>query len=656
MDKPLSDKKKDNDVGNDNAQSARPAANPTVTEIGGYKARSGGYLPELSKESWENSKGDLRWDESAGGRAAIRLFSRGFLGSAGFAAGNWYIGRGGGMKGYSPNMKFSEISASNPLQYIAKSVDTVVGKPIKFTARMLGKSEAAAEELVRFRPTRNFAEDGIIKKGRSLGNETVVITFDFFCASVFDALGRDIANILDHNVKHDWKDEKGRIKYPEAAKEAGKSLWRYVSYNGGEDWAVSVPYAFYLRGQRNLINRFSQGFGYDSDRSLNGGSFKVDGKGNVIGNYNAEGMLDLQGRFTAYNIGTLMYREGYNHIASKISGVPSALYGSASEKQDKKQTIGERISEIPKWVARSVIKGVIYMTPAVPFFHVFRTPQSSYKGLFINPENNTVLGYKNGDKYDALHAHEANRLSTDFKRGANGEFPEVNFRMRGENGVGFKTVDDRITTEHATTGKFNAYQQNVGNPLLNSIGRTQDKIRNKFSDFVVDKTGDYYRRDANTFIGSAMSYTPYMYAKGEAARLWDSGKMDAAAERLIDGVVKLNMSETAAGAREIWRTIVNKPFTDIDREAYAMKRIREDESPADNLTREQAYLDAKSDIREDVKQSPLSWRQRLVHGRPTEKFTDGLKEKKPEQQINYAEQEAMRKALSELQPPTNSVH
>jgi len=656
MDKPLSDNKKDNDVGNDKAQNARPAASSTVTEIGGYKAQASGYIPELSKENWEASKHNLRWDESASGRAAIRLFSRGVLGSVGFAVGNWYIGRGGAMQGYSPNMKLSEISASNPLQYIAKSIDTLVGKPVKFTAQMLGKSEAAAEELVRFRPTRNFTEEGITKKGRSLGHEAVVITFDFFCASVFDAFGRDIANMLDSNVKHDWKDKNGHIKYPEAAKEAGKSLWRYVSYNGGEDWAVSVPYAFYLRGQRNLINRYSKGFGYDSDRALNGGSFKVDEKGNVVGNYNLEGMLDLQGRFTAYNIGTLMYREAYNHVASKIQGVDSTLYGSASEKKGKKQSVGEKVAEIPKWIARSVIKGGIYMTPAVPFFHVFRTPQSSYKGLFINPNDDTVLGYKNGPKYDALHAHEANRLGTEFKRGVNGQFPEVNFRIREENSLGFKTVGDRVTNEYATTGKFNAYKQNVGSPFLNALGKWQDKIRTQFSDFVVGKFGSYYRRDSNTAIGSAMSYTPYMYAKGEAARLWDSGKMDAAAERLIDGAAKLDLSEAAAGAREVWRTVINKPFADIDREAYAMKRIREDESPADNLTREQAYLDAKRDIRTDVSQSPLSWRQRLIHGRPQEKFTDSVRDTKQEQQINYAEQEAMRKALSELQPPTNSIH
>jgi hypothetical protein len=650
MDRLLSNKDKDNDVGKkDGVSTLSPAVPSAVPDANTLNTTVGAYSPELSYKNWEDSQKNLRWDSTPQGRAVIRLFSRGFLGSVGFAAGSWYIGRGGGMTGYSPNMKLSEIPYK-PLQYIAKSIDTVVGKPIKFTAEMLGKSPEAAEEWVRFRPTRNFNEQGIIKKGRSLGHEAVVITFDFFCASVFDAFGRDIANMLDSHVKHDWKDEKGNIDYKKAFKEAGKSVWRYVSYNGGEDWAVSVPYAFFLRGQRNVIDKhFSKGFGYDSDRALNGGSFKVDKDSNVIGNYNLAGMADLQGRFTVYNIGTLMYREAYNHIANKIQGIDTTLYGSVSDKKDKKQTIGEKIGEMFKWVVRSILKGGFYMTTAVPFFHIFRTPQSSYKGLFINPEDNSVLGFKNGEKYDALHAHEAKRFDLKFKRGADGNFPEVNFRRREKNGLGFETVGRAVTNEYATTGKYEAYKQTVGNPVLNAIGRGQDKIRNGFSDFVVDKFGASSRRNSNTFIGSAMSYTPYMYAKGEAARLWDDGRMDAALERTIDGAVKFDYREFKAGASEVWHSIMKQPFADQKREEYAIKRIREDESPADNLTKEQAYLDQIHDIA----QSPLSWKERIIHGRPAEKVSE---DKQFEKHASYADQEAMRKALAELQPPTNSVH
>jgi hypothetical protein len=586
MDKLLSDKNKDNNVSKKDGSASVSLANPfAVPDANALKTTATAYTPELSYKNWEDEQKNLRWDSTPQGRAVIRLFSRGVLGSIGFAIGSSYVNRGEAMKGYSANMKLSEIDQSKPLQYIAKSIDTFVGKPITFIAKSFGKSEAEAAKLVSFRPTTG---------GRSLGHEAVAITFDFFCASGFDALGRDIANILDSKVKHDWKDENGKIDYKKAFKEAGKSAWRYVSYNGGEDWAVSVPYAFYLRAQRNFIDKRVPGFGVDSDRALNGGSLKVDKNGKVTGNYYLAGMADLQGRFTAYNVGTLMYREVYNHVANKINGYDTVLYGSASEKKGKEQNLVEKISEPFKWVVRSVVKAVIYMTPAVPFFHVFRTPQTSYRAQFINPDTNQH-------------------------------------------------------TEISAAIGFDPHKQNVGNPILNAIGKGQNTIRNGFSDFTVKFVPN--RQDANTYINSAMSYTPYMYAKGEFARLWDDGRMDAALERAIDGAAKLSFHEFKAGAGEVWRSITKQPFTDEKREAYAIKRIQEDESPADNLTKEQARLDQLHDI----SQSPLSWRQRIVQGRPSEK-DDSIGKPKLSGDYSHAEQEEMRKALAELQPPTNSIH
>ncbi len=656
MDKPLSDINKDNDSGKkDGVSQTSPASRSAAPVANIIKTTVDGYSPDLSYKNWEESKKNLRWDTTPQGRAVIRLFSRGGLGAAAFAAGSWYIGRGNGMKGYSSAMKLSEISPSKPLHYVAKSIDTVFGKPIKFTAEMLGKSPEAAEDFVRFRPTRDFVKG---EKGRSLGHEAVSITFDFFCASVGDAIGRDIASILDPHVKHDWKDDKGHIKYPEAIKTGAKSLWRYVSYNGGEDWAVSVPYSFFMRGQRNLINRYSKGFGYDSDRGLNGGSFKVNKSGDVVGNYNMAGILDLQGRFTAYNVGTLMYREAYNNIANKISGKETVLYGSASEKHGKKQSVGEKIGELFKWTARSVVKGVIYMTPAVPFFSVFRTSQSKYRGLFINPDDNSVLGYEKNkaeNKYDAVHANELRRTSEKslFKFDKDGKLPDVAFRALDKTGLKFETVD-HVINHPLSSGRFDAYGQGEGNSLINAIGRGQNTVRSKANDLLVGRFGTGSKRNVDSYVNAAFAYTPYMYAKGEAARLWDSGRMDAAAERMIDGAAKLDYREFKAGASEVWRTVINKPFSDKAREEYAIRRIREDESPADNLTKEQAYLDALNDI----SRSPLSWRQRIIHGRPPEKTGETPQSEKPniEKQSSYTEQEAMRKALNELQPPTNSIH
>ncbi len=646
MDKPLSNIDKDNDVGKDDKISTSSPINVAYTpESSDKKIASDSYSTEISYKNWEDSKKNLRWDSTPQGRAVIRLFSRGGLGAAAFTFGSWYAGRGVGMKGYESTLKFSEISPTKPLQYIAKSIDVVFGNSIKNTAKLFGKSEEAAENMVRFRPTVNIRQ-GV--NGRSLGHESVSITFDFFCSSVGDAIGRDIANILDSNVKHTWKGEKGQIKYTEAAKTFGKSLWRYVSYNGGEDWAVAVPYAYYMLGQRKLINHFSPGFRLDNERGLNGGSKKIDKDGNVIGNYNAAGILDLQGRFTAYNVGTLMYRELYNHIDNKIHGRASTLYGSL-EDAGKKQGILADIGDFFKWTARSAVKGTIYMTPAVPFFSMFRTPQSNYKGLFINPETNSVLSYKGSDgNYDAVHANEMRRSHGKFKP-ENG-LPTMEWRSLENNGVDFKTIGN--TVQNFPLGKEGsaAYTKGDGNYILNKIGQGQNFIRSKVND-IPQNLGftSPSKRNMDNYINAAFAYTPYMYAKGEAARLWDTGKMDTATERMIDGAASLNLGEFKAGASEVWQSIIRKPFSDPKREIEAKKRILEDISPADNLTKEQAQIHKTMEADEQ----PLSWQQRIIHGAPPEKHIEQLK---TEKRSSYLEQEAMRKALSELQPPTNSIH
>jgi hypothetical protein len=650
MDKPLSDIKKDDDSGkNDVVSTASPVVSSAVPNSSSIKTTVSSYNPELSQKNWKESSENLRWDSSPQGRAAIRLFSRGGLGAAAFAAGSWYAGRGNGMAGYSSALKFSELNKSKPLHYIAKSIDTVIGKPIVATAKMFGKDDLAAENLVRFRPTNMILKN---EKGRSLGHEAVSITFDFFSASVGDAMGRDIANLLDSHVKHDWKDKQGHIKYPEAAKAAAKTAWRYVSYNGGEDWAVAVPYAYFMRGQRKLINstKFGKGYAIDADRGLNGGSDKVNEAGNkVIGNYNLAGMLDLQGRFTAYNIGTLMYREAYNHIDDKLHGKNNKLYGSVSDKNNDKHGILHNIGDLFKWGARSAVKGVIYMTPSVPFFSVFRVSQSKYKGLFINPNDESALGYQSGNKYDALHANELRRSAKSFSF-KDGELPDVRFRKINEANNKFESIGGSIANHPLSEGSYDGYKQGTGNPILNKIGQGQNKARGFLND-LPEKIGvsSPSKRSMDTYVNAAFAYTPYMYAKSEAARLWDNGRMDAASERMIDGAVGLNYREFKAGASEVWKSILDRPFADRKREEYALKRIREDSSPADSLTKEQGRIDVK----QDISRSPFSWQDRIVSGKPPEKFAEKPKDDK---QLNYAEQEAMRKALQELQPPTNSIH
>ncbi len=288
------------------------------------------------------------------------------------------------------------------------------------------------------------------------------------------------------------------------------------------------------------------------------------------------------------------------------------------------------------------------MTPVVPFFSMFRTPQSKYKGLFINPEQKTILAYEKPDgSYDALHANEIRRSHGQF---TNYDSAQVYQRRWDKNSNNFFTIGSQVTDHPMKNGNFNPYKQNEGNFLLNQIGKTQNTIRSKVND--IPKMLGFKspsKRNMDNYINAALSYTPYMYAKGESARLWDTGKMDASIERLLDGATSFNFKEAKAGASEIWQSILHEPLADPQREQNAQKRIFEDLSPADNMTKEQGFINA---LLQRSENQPLSWRERMIHNNaPQNKETETTNNP-----YSFSEQEEMRKALKNLQPPTNSLH
>jgi hypothetical protein len=370
---------------------------------------------------------------------------------------------------------------------------------------------------------------------------------------------------------------------------------------------------------------------------LNGGSFKIDG-GNVVGNYNLEGMLDLQGRFTAYNIGTLMYREWYNKMDNLFHGKHTNLYGAPDAKDENLGVLGN-LEHFAKWTARSVVKGVITMTPVVPFFSVFRTPQSKYKGLFIDQdiEKGGILGFsdQNGN-HEMLHANEpscSNRFFAENK-------PDVTIRRF--NAGNWQVIQPPLKNHPLNTG-FNAYS-NGG--LLNAVGKAQNAVRSRFNGMFGSAVS---KRGMDNYFNAAFAYTPYMYAKRESAILWDNAKMDMAAERMIDGATSLNYKEFKAGAGEVWQAILHKPFADKKREEESHERILKDTSPADGMTK--ANYEA---IRSNEE---LSWRERIVHARQPEKASEDLKSKPVKKRSDsYMNDAEMQKILRDLHPPTNSIH
>ncbi len=620
IDKSLEDKKKtESDRRPDAASGARAkdgTAAPAPNSALGFKGEGiGAYgrnSTELTQKMWDESK--LAWNETSRGRLAIRLFSRGIMGAAFFAGGNLLTQKWMGKSDaplYNPLKPLEE--QKNPLQIIAKIIDEGVGKPIE---ALFGR------EAVHFRPTVwKYSSAGGSRgvAGRSLGHEVVGITFDFFCASVGDAWARDIVGWVDPNVKKSWIRD-GKIDFPAAVKQMFKSTWQYISYNGGEDWAVAIPYAYFMKAQRAMIShpKISPGFEKDFDFSQNGNIFKVNDDKKVIGNYMWEGAMDLQGRFTVYNMGTLMYREAYDYAANLLQGKKASLYG-APDAQEHKGFFG-KTADTAKWVVRSIIKGGLYMTPAVPAFWVTRSVQSRDTEFAVNPMRPDIpiaVVDGNANPHFDPHATEVNLI-----------------------GKGFDKV-----------GK---YSSRLVERVDNIANRIDTKRKEGLLHAIKDKFGILeLNKFSNTYTKAAISYTPYMYAKAEFARLWDHGKMDMALERMIDGAVNLNWGEFKAGTGEVYKSVVFEPLADPAREAEGQRRIALDTSlPADvNLN------DERMKQRKALEKEKFDWRQRVVQGKPETKQTETTGSEKPAMKpASYVDQEELRKALHELTPPTSSIH
>lgn len=566
-----------------------PAAGISAPSSFGAYASGTGYTLDLSEDRWNKEfkqNGGKLWKESPQGRMAMRCFSRGVLGAVFYAAGQRYAAKQ--MASYHP-----AESPKNWVQQIARGFDEVAGKPIEYTVNMLGGD---GHRAVTFRPTRKFYD--LSQDGRTLGHEIVGVTFDFAAMSTGDAMGRDIAGLFDPNARHCWVREDGSINAPQAAKTLALNAFRYLTYNQGEDWAVALPYVYFKRAQRNIINKFSPGFAYDSDRNLSGGSFKVNDQGKIVGNYMLEGMLDLQGRFTAYNIGTLMYREAYTEAADKLLKLaegdikPSDLLPKNKPLLD---VFVDKAKELVRWGGRSAIKGTVYMTPAMPFFWGTRVPQTRFRGLLIHPEKGAVSFRSSNAPYpggaDLLHINEMRRPANQERSDEWKFTPETQTFFGKYNG---RNMDWHITESVPNPlagGELDAFKSGPGifDKTFTTIGRWNNNLRKDMhiASHLLEQHGGIDQHDwktkrfTDTYINAALSYTPYFATKAEFARLWDSGKMDMSAERVVDAIGDLNPGEFAAGLKDVWHSIRMIPLSDPEREKKAQERIAHDISPAD---------------------------------------------------------------------------
>lgn len=554
------------------------------------------------------------WNDKVQGRVAIRAFSRGILGAAFFAWGNLRISQD--LNNYDRSLSLAQQKGL--LQMMSKIFDTVLGTPIEATLNQV--QDGLGTRAITFRPTRSerYLSGGSNGEAPNptipytLGKEMVSRTFDFAMASIGDATGRGIAAIFDPNVEKKWMKD-GRIDLPKAAKSLAHSTWTIMTKAQGEDWFVALPYVYFLRFQRNLIDKFSPGFGYDSDRGLNGGSFKIK-DGNVAGNYGIEGALDLEGRFIGYNIGTLMYREGYEAVGRHLNEFKKKGYKADITIQTHPVEIAKsaarRTKQFLRYWLKSIIKGTVFMTPAVVGFWAFRTPQTRYKGIAIDPERG-VAYYDTGfvasygeDRQipigDTLQERYLQSLQSvreypgkDFEDNPIGYHFDANvgnlnsgfvgpdvwfgtshlYYRKIENNKPVEGSENHLTADPLERNPFHAgfdpfrteyYGSKVRyafDTILNPVGRAIYTSGEKFAAFTpkisrrfgVDDAfaADFSRR----FVDAATSYYPYMWLKAETQRKWDRHSihpeerlMDDSIYKMIDGLFTFKGSLLKEGA------------------------------------------------------------------------------------------------------------
>lgn len=676
MDKPLPDKE-ENVTRVENAKGAQDTA---------VQKNPDDYDPALTEKAFdESTKTALK--DTPQGRAVIRAFSRGVLGTAAFAIGGLYAGRS--MKNYTPDKKIVFGEQGSWIQYIARFYDVAFGKPLKATANFFGRD---GEKFVNnFRSSVYFPS--YKTPGRSLGHEVVMVTFDFASMSVGDFWGRKIAHTIDpKSERPKWKREDGSIDWGEAAKSFGHNWWTALTYSAGEDWAVAVPYVMSMRHITTpLVDKMIPGYRYDFDLNNFGGGIKIDKAGKVVGNFTTAGVINLWERFTTYNVGTLLFREAYNYSGNRIKHawktgeIPSLIDQDPDHPvRSAPEKLWAATKQFVNWGARGTVKAVTYMIPSVPFFWVTRVPQNKFRGAFINPEKGYLLYMKEGKGMHAVHANTLRREGHPDTRYTDPNFTSETpvYFFKGLDSAGKPKLER--TANPFSHGPFDPHAQTWGfvdaalNPVakgadkfretargpigsvFNFFGHLGEKIRHLFNRPLPEKYagGDEGANRAGTYIMASMSYTPYFWAKSDwLADKWDYGRMDVAVDRTLKGAAHLNPNEFNAGLDEMWRAIKRQPLKDPVREKYAQCREATDESPSDNkfdvnqyAGQNCNYILKKTPPKIDEPKPELTWQERTISGK---KSDIAAHENNPK---GHAEREEMRKALEELQPPTNSIN
>lgn len=508
------------------------------------------------------------WSDTKTGRAMIRLVSRGIMGATFFAVGGRMANTQ--LKNYDHTATWNW---NKPLQVVAKAIDTTLGRGIEKTVTSLaglkyGAGSQVAKDIgrraVTFRESRNFPNSGIAM-GRSYGADIVGFTFDFAMASIGDAGTRNIIQGLDPNIRKTWlvndngepakTGERKHFLPGEWLKAVGKSAWCVFSKNQGEDWAAAIPYAFQMKFQRqflgNIFNKRWQGHELVFDHGWNGGAYRMNQQGKIVGDYQLVGAIDLHARFVGYNWYTLMFREGYDAIGRafnqwKENGFKLSI--PVPEHFNPITTPIDGALHAARYVTKSFIKANMYMNPAVIPFWLMRVPQSRWRGKqFIEGEpprygTDTNMHQPGGLDPYATSNYEHYKTDTRFDRAE-------------------KWISKNIFTP---IGKMSfAAGEGVGKATENYLRTNQWETKTgwlprllKGEEATIFAGG---RRLAHEIVDASFSYTPYMYAKQEFGLRVDEkkasevlGTMDVAIYKFMDDVASLKFKAIPADLKKMW--------------------------------------------------------------------------------------------------------
>ncbi len=509
------------------------------------------------------------------GSAEIQIVARGLFAAAFFALASrqleeWHMGSA------------KQTWFTQPLEWVANGVDAVIGTPATKVISAFAGAEKA-EHIMTF--NKYVANNHAIKEalhtgetilnkdafGMSLGQAVVDVTWAFAAGSTGAAIGRNMVLLADPNYKTSWW-HNGKIDVGDMVKSTAHETFRILTYNEGEDWAVAIPYLIQRRLLNGALNKSGIGNMWDLQNGT-GNAHILNNDGTLGNSYEAVGVAKLQHEFPAYNVGTLIYRDLYNHIGHKIKDWrEDGFQFEMKLPEDPLKDARQMASEALNYTVKSFIKAQLYMQPSMLAF--------SFANIGINKANATLIdeGTKEFITTSPTYSYNPENMvqwNSNFVNAA-GETPAhagIAARMNKlENGEAYFAGKNPVNLDALVGTDMYSHHSSALSPIINPVGRATNAYANGLythitqplsNHFGFDQNYDALRKMSDNFARAQTAYLPYMFTKYTLAQQVDTPEMDAAITRGLDGAASGKVSELWAGAKDVLNVIMGAPVSQI---------------------------------------------------------------------------------------------